>query len=151
MAAPQNYLRTFLDELKTDDFRLLIADFRFEMADSVIKEFLDRLIQAFAESSANSYELTANSSQFSVVSQKPSISHPNRRAFDAPRAGSAAVDGRGAVQGRDRPQTVPDRQYAQGAHQLDLRQTGRAQPHAGGQPGARAGNFRINLFRLPDN
>jgi LuxR family transcriptional regulator, maltose regulon positive regulatory protein len=68
MAAPAGYLRAFLDELSIDDFRLLIADlgiydFRLLIDDFVIKEFINKLNQAFGL-------------QSSILSSQSSISNP---------------------------------------------------------------------------
>jgi LuxR family maltose regulon positive regulatory protein len=84
MAAPQDYLRTFLDELEIDDFRFLIDDlksknedsglkiddFRLMISDPVIKGFIDKLNQAFNQQSA------LRNHQSSIPLLQSSISNP---------------------------------------------------------------------------
>ena len=73
MAAPQDYLRTFLDELEIADFRLLIddlrkiEDFRLLIEDFTIKEFINRLFAAFAAQSR------VNNPQSEISNQQSSI------------------------------------------------------------------------------
>ena len=77
LAAPQDYLRTFLDELSIDDFRLLIADFRLQNEDSALNIFIDKLNQAFdLKSTIRNQKSSISSLQSSISNPQSSIAEP---------------------------------------------------------------------------
>jgi LuxR family maltose regulon positive regulatory protein len=73
LAAPQDYLRTFLDELMMDDFRLMIEG----IDDFVIKEFIDKLNQAFVlQSTINNPQSAISPYQSSISNQQSAMEEP---------------------------------------------------------------------------
>jgi LuxR family maltose regulon positive regulatory protein len=82
LAAPEGYLRAFLDELSIADCRLLIDDlkksddYKLLMDDFAIKEFAIRLNQAFdLQSSIRNQQSTIRNPQSSISSFQSSISN----------------------------------------------------------------------------
>jgi len=83
LAAPQDYLRTFLDELTIDDFRLMIDDLKKSddskllMADPIVKEFIVKLNQAFdLQSEIRNQKSSIPALHSSIINHKSSISNP---------------------------------------------------------------------------
>jgi LuxR family maltose regulon positive regulatory protein len=75
MAAPQDYLRTFLDELSIADCRLLIDDLK-KSDDFAIKEFINRLFAAFAvQSQVDKPQSEINNQRSSIRPLKSAISN----------------------------------------------------------------------------
>ena len=77
LAAPEGYLRTFLDELSIADCRLLIADWGLNNNDFVMKDFVDKLYQAFdLQSSINNPKSSIPSLQSSISNHQSAIVEP---------------------------------------------------------------------------